>query len=182
MKQTEVIQELKNYVQAHLDFAESLNEKKDSALNHHPSEGAWNALQCLEHLNRYGDFYLVEIGNKVSKGRKQSDDKNFKPGFWGKLFTNMMLPKKGMFKMKTFTDKNPEAIQLNRKTIDTFIQQQLAWLQLLEEAKQVDLNKNNCKLTLPVLKMNLGSTLQFNLYHNERHIVQAKKALESFSK
>lgn len=181
MKQTEVIQELKNYVQAHLEFAKKLRDKKDSALNHHPSEGAWNALQCLEHLNRYGDFYLAEIGNNVSKAKKQTTNKTFKAGFWGKLFTNMMLPKKGMFKMKTFADKNPKAIQLSRKTIDTFIQQQDAWLTLLEKAKQVDLNKNSCKLTLPLLKMNLGSTLQFNLFHNERHIVQAKKALESFS-
>ncbi|MEQ8910083.1 MAG: DinB family protein [Vicingaceae bacterium] len=181
MKQSEVLQELSEYVEQHLNFAQTLKSKKVSTLKHQPKEGAWNALQCIEHLNRYGEFYLDECGQKINQAKKVQGVREFKPGFWGKLFTKIMLPKKNMIKMKTFADKNPEAENMDKEVLDTFINQQKAWLSLLDKAKQVNLNKNNCSLTLPLLKINLGSTLRFNLYHNERHVVQAQKAIESYT-
>lgn len=181
MEQSEAIQELKQFVEQHLAFAKEIESKNLALLAHQPQKGAWNALQCIEHLNRYGEFYLAECGAKITQAKTVDSNKTFKPGFWGKLFTKMMLPKKNMFKMKTFADKNPESAKLDKSVIDTFIEQQNKWLTLLDQAKQVDLNKNNCKLTLPLLKMNLGSTLRFNHYHNERHVVQAKKAMETYS-
>lgn len=175
MKQSALISELKEYVNDHLSFAKKLNTLSSSQLNKKAKKDGWNILQCIEHLNRYGDFYLAEIESKINNAKPLLEDKDFKSGFLGKLFTKMMLPKKGMIKMKTFADKNPNAEELNIEVIDKFVEQQQKWLVLINKCSKVDLNKNSCRLTLPLLKMDMGSTLQFVIYHNERHVVQAKR-------
>lgn len=177
MTQAAILEELKHYISVHLSYAETLKTISKDELNKVPSNGGWNALQCLEHLNRYGVFYLKECGNKIEKAKKQGQMKSFKAGFWGKLFTKDMLPKEGMKTMKTFKSKNPSQAEVDLNVIQQFIEQQKKWLSLLEKAKHVDLNKNFCNLTIPIVKMNLGSTLRFTIYHNERHIVQAKACL-----
>lgn len=177
MKQKAVIEEIEGYVNSHLSFAKDLKALSKEQLHKKPENDGWNILQCIEHLNRYGDFYLTEIESKINNAKPLLEDKDFKSGFWGKLFTKMMLPKKGMIKMKTFADKNPNAEDLNIEVIDKFIEQQQKWLVLINKCSKVDLNKNSCRLTLPLLNMNMGSTLQFVIYHNERHVVQAKKLL-----
>ncbi|MEX2379661.1 MAG: DinB family protein [Vicingaceae bacterium] len=177
MKQSVLIKSLEAYVKAHRAFAESLINIDEQKLNQQPADGGWNVLQCIEHLNRYGDFYLKEVGGKVKKATNFSNDQNFKAGFFGKLFTSMMLPKKGMIKMKTFADKNPDAKILDLNVIHKFIKQQKEWEEILKKCQLLNLNKNKCSLTLPLLKMNMGSTLQFVIYHNERHVVQAQRLL-----
>lgn len=177
MKQKAVIHEIVGYVNSHLSFGKDLKELTNGQLQKKPENDGWNILQCIEHLNRYGDFYLAEIESNIKNAKPLLEDKDFKAGFWGKLFTKMMLPKKGMIKMKTFADKNPDASQLNSTVIDKFIEHQLKWLDILSLCEKIDLNKNKCRLTLPLLKMNMGSTLQFVIYHNERHVVQAKRLL-----
>ena len=58
-----------------------------------------------------------------------------------------------------------------------FIALQEELLDLLEVAKNKNLDKIKTKTTLPLVKFKLGDTLRFVIHHNERHIVQAKKAL-----
>lgn len=177
MKQKAVIEEIEGYVNSHLSFAKDLKALSKEQLHKKPENDGWNILQCIEHLNRYGDFYLAEIESKIKSAKPLLEEKSFKAGFWGKQFTKMMLPKKGMIKMKTFADKNPDDNQLNAEVIDKFIEQQIRWLDILSFCEKIDLNKNSCRLTLPLLKMDMGSTLQFVIYHNERHVVQAKRLL-----
>jgi uncharacterized damage-inducible protein DinB len=177
MKQTELIESIENYVNTHRDFANSLINIDEEKLHQKPEDGGWNVLQCIEHLNRYGDFYLKEVNRKVEKASKDTAKDEFKAGFFGKLFSAMMLPKKGMLKMKTFADKNPDADELDKSVIHKFIKQQNEWQKLLKDCRQVNLNKLKCNLTLPLLKLNLGSTLQFVFHHNERHVAQARRLL-----
>lgn len=177
MKQTELIESLNKYLNSHRAFAKSLVNTEEKKLHQKPEDGGWNVLQCIEHLNRYGDYYLKEVNHKIAKASKDSANREFKAGFFGKLFSSMMLPKKGMLKMKTFADKNPDADQLDKSVIYKFIEQQNEWEKLLKACHHVNLNKLKCNLTLPLLKLNLGSTLQFVIHHNERHVAQAQKQL-----
>jgi len=179
MKQSALIQELITKTEAHIAFARSLTAEKPDLLKKSPPSGGWNVLQCLEHMNRYDRFYIDECGQKATQAKKVLADKVFKTSWLGKLFTKMMLPKKNMLKMKTFPDKNPKAGEVDERVLQIFIKQQKEWLSVLEEAKQVDLNKNRCNITLPLLSMNLGSSMRFDIYHNERHVAQAKRCLET---
>jgi hypothetical protein len=136
----------------------------------------------LEHLNRYAEFYTSEIErllqkNQTAKGRPE---KEFKPGYWGKKFCDSMLPDENgkIKKMKTFKSKNPAAQEASIDSLEKFLAYQERWEKILEKVKDFDLNKNKCKLTIPLIKMNLGSTLRFIIYHQERHILQAQRVLE----
>ena len=83
--------------------------------------------------------------------------------------------------MNTFQSKNPIHSKLDKnKVIDTFIQQQKEFLILLKIAEKKNLTKIKTSLTVPILKFRLGDTFRFVIYHAERHVVQAKKAMSSY--
>jgi hypothetical protein len=75
--------------------------------------GGWNVLECLEHLNLYGDFYLPEIRKRIVESSFPPGE-YFKSGWLGDYFVKSMEPGKTMKKMKTFKDKDPIKQVLNR--------------------------------------------------------------------
>jgi hypothetical protein len=88
----------------------------------------------------------------------------------------MMLPKDQVNKMKTFTSMNPIGSRLDKTTVTRFITQQQKLLKILEQAKKIDLNKTKTSISISkLIKLKLGDTFKVVIYHNERHIAQAKK-------
>jgi len=177
MKQAELISQLQDETKKLIKRAESFCEKDALQLKHQKNNTSWSNLQCIEHLNHYSKFYLKEFELRINKGKSVKGESSYKRGFWGKLFTNGMLPDENMKKMKTFKKMNPSNAALNKDIINQFIQDQEKLLALLEKARKIDLNKNNCRITLPIIRMRIGDTLTFYVYHNIRHITQAKNAL-----
>lgn len=175
----QLISELQNITLNNIKFAEIALQITDNELNYRLSENGWSILECLEHLNRYGNFYLPEIENKISASNRSSVQ-YFSSGIIGNYFVQMMLPKEKLNKMKTFTKMNPIHSQLNRGVVKEFISQQNLFLNLLEKAKKVDLNKTKTNISISkLIKLRLGDTFRFVIYHNLRHIEQAKKVMNS---
>lgn len=171
-----LLADLRERTQKHIRAAEELLTLSDEQLNQRSSETSWSALECLEHLNLYGDFYLPEISQKIAGSRHQSEH-HFKSGLLGNYFANSMLPKEKLNKMKTLKDKNTLGSFLTRQTIHRFIDQQQEMLTLLEKAADVSLNRTKTRISIPLpVRLKLGDTFRFVIYHNERHILQAKKA------
>jgi hypothetical protein len=79
--------------------------------------------------------------------------------------------------MKTFKKMNMAGKVNEPAVLHTFIAQCDQLEALLKKAQSADLNTNRCRLTLPLITFNLGDTLAFHIYHNERHIQQAKRAI-----
>src|SRR5690606_40518190 len=105
---------LKNQTQSLIQQAEALKNRDLYSLTWRNDPLSWNILECYEHLNRYGDFYLPQIASKIKQSSTKSEP-FFKPGFLGNYFANSMLPKDKLNKMKTFKDKDPLNASLNRK-------------------------------------------------------------------
>lgn len=181
MTQHEVIADLIQRTQQHITQVESFKNLADGQLNFKENSEKWSILECLEHLNLYGDFYLVEIENRILAAKEQNvQDTIFKSGWLGNYFAEGMLPPtdgKKMKTMKTFKDKDPKSSSLPRTTIDRFIKQQKRMLSLLQEAKKVDLNtvRTNITILKGIIRLKLGDTFRFVIFHNYRHILQAKK-------
>jgi len=174
-----LIVDLKNTTQENLRFAESLLQKTDDILNKRLSEESWSVLECFEHLNRYGDFYIPEIGQRISSSRT-SFHQIFKPGILGNYFAKIMLPKEKLNTMNTLKSMNPIHSELSKKVILEFINQQNQLLDLLEKAKHVDINKTKTSISISrLIKLKLGDTFRFVIYHNLRHIEQAKRILNT---
>ena len=172
--QTEaLIVDLANRTQQLIREAESLKEKPEEQLNYKQQAESWSVLECLEHLNLYGRFYIPEIKKRIAE-RKGKESAVFKSGWLGNYFANSMLPKEKLNKMKTFKNMNPLNSQLDKRVIDEFISQQKEMLILLEESRKVSLNKTRTAISISkLIKLKLGDTFRFVIYHNQRHMVQA---------
>lgn len=80
--------------------------------------------------------------------------------------------------MKTLRSMNPIHSHLDKMVLDEFITQQKQIIALLNDAEQVDLNKTKTGISISgLVRLKLGNTLRFVVYHNLRHIEQAKMIL-----
>jgi hypothetical protein len=176
---SQLVAELNKSINGHIQYAESLLQIPEEKLNYRTHPESWSALECLQHLNLYGDFYLPEIDRRINQS-KTKPEPVFKSGILGNYFANSMLPKEKLNKMKTFQDKNPSGSTLDKRTIEEFIRQQNELLSLLDRAKKISLNKVRNSITISnIIKLKLGDTFRFLVNHNERHIRQAKRAINN---
>ncbi|MBB4805241.1 hypothetical protein HNP38_000513 [Chryseobacterium defluvii] len=173
----QLISELKSTVQEHIRYAETLQQKTERELNFRVSEDSWSVLECIEHLNRYGEFYIPEISSRISASQS-SPKATFSPGILGNYFAKSMLPKTKLNKMKTFKSMNPIHSQLDKKVLDTFILQQDQLLELLQKAEHINIGKTRTSISISkLIRLKLGDTFRFVIYHNIRHLEQAKRVL-----
>jgi DinB superfamily len=161
--------------QKNLLQAQALKKLSEPKLNWKENQNAWCILECIEHLNLYSDHYLPLIKNALEKTTTKSEVK-FKHGLLGKYFSNMMLPKAKLNKMKTAKKMNPINAQLSLNVIDKFLRQQEELLQLLNDARKVNLNTIKIKTSISsLIRLRLGDTFEFVVNHNVRHLQQAER-------
>lgn len=146
----------------------------------------WSANQCLQHLNSYGNYYLPAIKKAIANAKNKQGNAAFKSGWLGNYFTNLMQPKAdGSLPKKMQSPKNhqPQNNGESHLVIAEFIEQQEQFLNLLEKAKQLDLNNIKVPISIaPFIKLKLGDVFMFLIAHNQRHVLQAEKAIEQFKK
>jgi hypothetical protein len=137
----------------------------------------WSIVECIEHLNLYGDFYLPEIEKQILARESNPEATVFKSGTIGNYFANLMQVKNGKIKkMQSPKDKNPIGSTLSPTTLDRFLKQQEKLRSLLLQAKNIDLTKTKTSISLTnLIRLRLGDTFRFFVYHIERHVVQAKR-------
>ncbi|AEW86848.1 hypothetical protein FCOL_10205 [Flavobacterium columnare ATCC 49512] len=172
-----LLSELKKQVQTHIDYVTTLKEENLDFLQYRNSSTSWNILECIEHLNLYGDYYLPEIEKVISKSKFRLKI-YYTSGWLGDYFAKSMLLGAKTSKMKTFKDKNPLKIPLDKTTIDRFLNQQKQLLDLLKKAESIDLEKEKIKISIArCLSIQLGDSFRFIINHDERHIVQCQKII-----
>lgn len=148
----------------------------------------WSANQCLQHLNSYGKFYLPAIEKAIAIAKQKSIKANpvFKSGWLGNYFTNLMQPKAdGTLSKKMQSPKNhqPQNNADSHLVIAEFIEQQEQLLLLMEQARQLDLNTIKVPISIaPFIKLKLGDVFMFLVAHNQRHILQAERAIQKILK
>lgn len=148
-------------------------------LNFKKNPDSWSILECVEHLNLYGDYYLPEIEKQMIAHGNVSKNLMFKSGLVGNYFANLMIVKDGkLTKMKSPKDKNPAKSDLSITALDRFLKQQELLKSLLIKARTKDLTKIKTPISLSrMIKLRLGDTFRFVIYHIERHILQAESVL-----
>ncbi len=177
MKTDLLLKDLSEMTRTNLNSSREFLQRTAVELNHRPASESWSALECLAHLNLYGDFYLPEIERALESSR-HSTEEDFKSGLLGNYFAKMMLPGGKLKKMKTFKEKDPFGSDLDKTTIEKFIRQQEQLLDLLCRSSQVSLTRTKTAISISkLLKLRLGDTFRVVIYHNQRHLVQAQKAL-----
>ena len=175
MQSEKLIQTLIQQTRQIITEVEKLKTYDLKTLKFRENESSWSMLECLEHLNLYGDFYLPQIENNIKKSNTKADHE-FKNGFLGNYFSKSMLPNEKFTKMKTFKSKNPLHAKLDIGIIDRFIKQQTKLLELLNQARNVSLNKVKVQTSISsLIRLKLGDTFQFFINHVIRHLSQIKR-------
>ena len=177
----QILQELLALTRDNLNAAESLKNQSIASLNRKENSKSWSVLECIEHLNRYGNFYIPEITQKIQTA-KHKNVEEFQSNWLGKYFSKSVAYSENLNKMKTFKSMNPLNSKLDKETLEIFIAQQHQIINLLDKAKTVNLDKTKTAISISkLIKLRLGDTFRVLIYHNERHIKQAEKALEMAS-
>ena len=176
-----LIEELLNLTEQAAQAAKKFKGLPEAELNFRTEPQRWSILECIEHLNRYGEFYLPAIERSMLTHSAPHAVPVYKSGLLGNYFANLMKVKDGKIsKMKTPADKNPLGSRLSVTTIDRFLKQQEMLKSLLNQARTSDLTGTKVPISLTKLvKLRLGDTLRFFVYHIERHILQAEKVMSS---
>ncbi len=179
MQSENLILELIEVTRKNLNFATLLKQKSDNDLNWKKDSESWSVLECLEHLNLYGNYYIPEFEKTIKNAKTQSEIQ-FESSVLGNYFAESLLPKEKLNRMKTFKNKNPLNSDLNKKGIDRFITQQIQIIDLLNKSRKVSLNKERIKISITKwIKLKLGDTFRVVINHNVRHIKQIERILEA---
>lgn len=186
MKQNveEVLDELRDItLEVKSDASGVLGNSTAQGFTHKPSADQWSAAECLEHLNLYGDFYLTAIESAITRASgKYPPRKHYRSGLLGGSFSKSMRLKNGQVagrRMKSPADKNPHNSGLRSDLLLAFLDQQETYLKLIEAARNVDVSAVRVPISIArFIRLNLADVLKVVVYHNQRHMEQAKRAIK----
>ncbi len=123
MKSALLLNELMEITRQNLSDVEGIYDLSERVLNYKKNKDSWSALECIEHIVRYGSFYLPEIHKCIEMSNKPGDG-SFKSGWLGNYFAKSMLPREKPNKMNTFKSMNPLGSKLDVSVLRKFIAQQ----------------------------------------------------------
>jgi hypothetical protein len=170
-----LIEDLSIEFKTHIERVNEFSQLSLEQLNYKVTPDKWSILECIEHLNLYGDFYIPAIEKAINESDNEAQAV-FKSGILGNYFVKSMKPKAKLNKMKTFSANNPNGSELDLDVISRFHNQQSQFLHALELAKKVNLTKTKTPISVSkIVKFRLGDTFRFIAAHNDRHILQAEK-------
>ena len=153
----------------------------DTTLNQRPADGGWSVFQCVEHLNLYSEHYVPALEQYSMCSNLQKSGVYTSGWLWGR-FANTMLLDSSRLRIQTFRDKEPSCDSLDKDVFEVFLAYQDRLMKVLRAGVDLDLDKRYVPLSLSSLfKMKLGDGLCLQVYHNERHIKQAKRVLKSIA-
>ncbi|QJX46919.1 DinB family protein [Hymenobacter taeanensis] len=153
-----------------------------AVLNHKSSPESWSVLECLEHLNRYGRYYLPALQRALGHS-KASAGPGEEVGFsWlGRKSYELVRPDNRKAQ-KTLGRMNPAQSHLTPAVVQEFQAQVTAIRALLPQAAQANLNQKAVPVEFfRLLKLRVGEALLFVVAHMQRHVQQAERAAATAS-
>lgn len=146
------------------------------ALRQRPHPNAWNALECLAHLNAYTRDYLPPMHRALhlAKARQWTPVPEVRYTAAGRRLLRRTDTNRA-FKSKRRYDCFAQS--LDKDTLKSFLIYTEQLLRVVQEARQVNLNR--CRVACPgcwLRRYPMGNLLEFFARHTERHIAQALRA------
>ncbi|WP_141402392.1 DinB family protein [Sediminicola luteus] len=175
MDQLQLLQDLEKRTRFALERAKYYASLSEERLTTRPTEGQWNVLECVAHLNQYCGFYHPQLDKQLRNA--SGGNGTFTSGWLGNYMVKAVSPGADKKKMKTFKKTAPIGQDLDVSVIEVFIQHQNDFLDLLALAHDHNLQPKKIKTMMPLVKLRLGDALRVQAYHNHRHIEQADQVL-----
>lgn len=179
MLQHELLRTLAEGTSTLRDTAYGHKQLTTERLTQRPGPGRWNALECYEHMVRYGSVYIAYFEEALLKARPVQGRPAHRPGLIGGYSARSMEPQEVGVRMamRTFASMDPMGTEPDTQVVDRFIAQQEALLALLAKAEGVDIDRVKCRTTIKWLRFKLSDALHFYTNHARRHQLQAERAV-----
>jgi hypothetical protein len=174
---SDLLKVLTERTEENLRIAETFLALPSETLHRRPRPDAWNALECLAHLNYYSNYYLPEIRKQIQNTKYKGAQPTFTSSWLGNKFAAGMKPGDKMRKVSTPKGANPKNFPhpVTAAALPEFIAYQKETLELLQLAAGIDLTRTKTGTSLTeLIRLRLGDTLRVVIYHNWRHIEQAQ--------
>lgn len=176
-----LLDDLHTVIQTTTARVKELQPLGEQLLNTQPGPGRWSIAQVLEHLNSYYRYYLPAMSKALQKARRFPAQQNFRSGWLGNYFTNMMKPgTDGAIanKMQAPKGYRPENAVHAGRVVEEFLAHQDELLRQLDQARSVGIGRVRVPISIsPLVRLKLGDTFRFNVAHIQRHLVQVEKTL-----
>ena len=175
--QSAALQHLAAVQRATVRFGERLRKRSDDALARRPGPARWSALECLEHLNRYGAHYLPLLEARAATAPPRGEP-GYRPGLLGKPFARAMHVSGRGKPMSSPAKMNPLGAVLDRGVVDAFVAYQRRYAEVIAALEGRELRGSRIGVSaFPVVRLHLGDMLYALVWHNERHVAQAREAV-----
>jgi DinB superfamily len=178
-----LIESLQSEVRIAITKATHLKNLSTKLLIQQPNEISWSITQVIEHLNLYCVYYNSAI-EKQLHFHTTEPVKEFKTGWLGNYFTNLMKPKTNNTigkKMNAIKNAMPKANLNAIEILTVFIGYQHQLLNLMEIAKSANISSIRVQTSLSkFITLKLGDIFNFLIAHQQRHFLQIeniKKAI-----
>lgn len=152
-----------------------------SKLEYSPGPASWSIAQVLEHLNVYARHYIAEIEKKLHF-HHTSPEENFRSGWLGNYFSNLMKPasvQQPIKKMQAPKNAIPSSSPDAKAMLDEFIAHQHHLSNLLQISRHANLGKIRIPTSLSrMIRLKLGDTFRFVIAHEQRHLQQIQKLVD----
>ncbi len=177
MTRNEVLQQTEKGIRQVISEAKThLQNLGHEELNWKPAAGRWSIAECLEHLNRYSNYYNRQALGKLENA-DQVEEHGYKAGWIANWVHNSIHPENRK-KMSTPKFLDPSNSIISDNIVTEFLQHQYQLLGVVEKAQQVDLNKIKVPVeVMKLIKLSLGDVLIFMDLHQQRHMIQAREVL-----
>ncbi|MGB3800065.1 MAG: DinB family protein [Lewinella sp.] len=174
---TELLDRLQSRIEENLLLARKLAQLPTDQLRKRPAPGSWNALECLEHLNRLNAPYHERIFAALDNAGSRPAVATFTSGWIGNKMAASMKPVPGTKAVPTLKKMNPAGAVLDRSILDRFLADERQLRGFIDRARNVNLNRVKIRSPLVwILRLRLGDTLRLLTYHDWRHLEQACRA------
>ncbi len=145
--------------------------------------GSWSCSDVIQHMNAYATHYHPTFLNKMrSEDNEQPVSVFVSSPLGASAWKSMRLGNAGNIRRKFKTPKlfNPvkNKLLVSSHFLEECQQHQLVMLNMLDEAKKVNLRKVKIPWSLSrLIRLRLGDALMFIVYHNRRHQQQLMNIL-----
>lgn len=150
----------------------------EAALTRKPKPGGWSAVDCADHVAITATKYLRKATPALeASSTARITHCTMRHSLMGRLEMLVLNPKGGI-KMKAPGSLAPQQ-GVGLAAIEHCVAVHQELLQLMTKADGRDLNQIRFyNPIVPVFRMNLGETFYILTLHAERHMAQARRALE----
>ncbi|HHP7239567.1 DinB family protein [Longibacter sp.] len=159
-----------------------IHSAEDDVLNTAPAPDAWSAIQCLDHLNTAGWLLLTRMERRINDAEENGPfgQGPFRYGFVSRIMIRLMQPS-SILSIPAPSSYTPDA----RHTLETnavateFLQLQDDFIACCERSEGLDLRKVRvASPAMPILSISLGAWYEATIAHEQRHLKQARDAVE----